>query len=123
MIKIMLLKKTFASGATLFREGEAATEAYLIRHGYVSISKMEEGSPVELAMRGPGEIIGEMALIDDNPRSATVTAKGAVEAEVITRKDLKEMLAHTPEPLVKILQQLLQRLRDTNELATMRRSE
>jgi len=72
---------------------------------------------VELATRGPGEILGEMALIDDKPRSATVSAKTKVEAEVITRADLKGMLSHAPEQLVTILHQLLVRLRDANEMA------
>jgi CRP-like cAMP-binding protein len=119
MIKIMLLKRTFDSGQTVFKEGDPGVEAYLIREGYVSIWKMDGGRKVELATRGPGEIIGEMALIDDRPRSASITAKGKVEAEVITRNELKDMLTHSPEPVVHILRQLLERLRDTNELAAM----
>lgn len=117
MLKIILLKKTFESGQTLFREGDPGTEAYLIRDGYVSINKVEGTKTVELATRGPGEIIGEMALIDDQPRSATILAKTKVDAEVITRSDLKTMLSHSPEPLITILHQLLVRLRDANELA------
>ena len=117
MLKMILLTKTFESGQTLFREGDPGTEAYLIRSGYVSINKIEGAKTVELAARGPGEIIGEMALIDDKPRSATVLAKTKVEAEVITRSDLKTMLTNSPKPLITILHQLLVRLRDANELA------
>ena len=117
MLKNILLKKTFESGQTLFKEGDAGTEAYLVRSGYVAISKVDGSKVVELATRGPGEIIGEMALIDDKPRSASVIAKTKVEAEVITRADLKNMLASAPEPLVTILHQLLVRLRDANDLA------
>jgi len=117
MIKVLLLKKTFEVGQTLFSEGEPGDEAYLVRTGYVSIAKQDGQNKVELASRGPGEIMGEMALIDDKPRSATVTAKTKVEAEIITRNDLKRMLSDTPEPIVLILHQLLTRLRDINELA------
>lgn len=117
MLKIMLMKRTFESGHTLFVDGDPGTEAYLIRQGYVSITKEKGGDSVELATRGPGEIIGEMALIDDKPRSATVKAKTRVEVEVITRTDMKTMLAGAPEQLVLILHQLLIRLRDANELA------
>ena len=117
MLKIILLKKTFESGQLLFKEGDPGTEAYLLRTGYVAINKMEGARAVELATRGPGEVLGEMALIDDKPRSATVVAKTKVEAEVITRADLKTMLSNAPEPLVTILHQLLVRLRDANELA------
>lgn len=117
MIKVLLLKKVFDVGQTLFAEGESGAEAYLVRSGYVSILKQDGDRKIELATRGPGEIIGEMALIDDKPRSATVMAKTKVEVEVITRKDLKTMMSSTPEPVVLILHQLLARLRDTNELA------
>jgi CRP-like cAMP-binding protein len=119
MNKIVLLKRTFESGQTISKEGDPGGEAYLIREGYITIWKMDGDRKVELATRGPGEIVGEMSLIDDRPRSASVTAKGKVVAEVITRNELKEMLSHSPEPLIHILRQLLERLRDTNELATM----
>ena len=117
MIKVLLLKKTFEVGQTIFKEGEQGSEAYLVRSGYVAIWKADGARRIELATRGPGEIMGEMALIDDKPRSATVTAKTKVEAEVITRNDLKAMLSEAPEPVVLILHQLLTRLRDSNELA------
>jgi len=112
-----LLKKIFDVGQTIFAEGDPGTEAYLVRSGYVAIWKQDGDRNIELATRGPGEIMGEMALIDDKPRSATVTAKTKVEVEIITRKDLKTMMSNTPEPVVLILHQLLARLRDTNELA------
>jgi CRP-like cAMP-binding protein len=117
MIKVLLMKKTFEVGQTIFTEGEPGTEAFLIRSGYVTISKMDGPKRVELATRGPGEIMGEMALIDEKPRSATLTAKTKVEVEVITRNDLKTMLAGTPEPIALILHQVFARLRDANELA------
>ena len=117
MIKVLLLKKTFEVGQVIFQEGDAGNEAYLVRSGYVSIWKQDGSKKVELATRGPGEIIGEMALIDDKPRSATVTAKTKVEVEIITRKDLNAMMATSPEPVVLILHQVLNRLRDVNELA------
>lgn len=116
MIKIMLLKKAFLAGQTIFKEGDPGTEAYLIRAGYVTISKTDGDRHVELCTRGPGEIMGEMALLDEKPRSATVTAKTDVELELITRNDLKAMLSGASEPLVIILRQLLTRLRDANEL-------
>lgn len=117
MIKVLLLKKSFDVGQTIFAEGDTGSEAYLVRSGYVSICKQDGDQKIELATRGPGEIMGEMALIDDKPRSATVTAKTQVEVEIITRKDLKTMMSSTPEPVVLILHQLLARLRDTNDLA------
>ena len=123
MINILLLKKKFVRGDVIFNEGDEGTEAYIIRHGYVTISKDDDGELVELATRGPGEIVGEMSLIDDSPRSARMTAKTDVELEIMTGKDLKEMLSHLPEPVELMLQQMLDRLRDTNELVVMSHHE
>lgn len=116
---ILLLKKKFTKGTTIFTEGADGNEAYIIRHGYVSIVKQDEERSVELATRGPGEIVGEMALIDNAPRSATLIAKTDVEVELITRKNLQEMFSNLPEPVSLMIQQLLERLRDMNELAAM----
>lgn len=119
MINILLMKKRYAKGDTICAEGDPANEAYIVRHGYVSISKNDGEREVPLATRGPGEIVGEMGLIDDRPRSATLTAKTDLELELITRKDLKTMFSNLPEPVSLMIQQLLERLRDMNELAAM----
>jgi CRP-like cAMP-binding protein len=119
MIKIILLKKNFKKGDVVFREGDDGNEAYIVRSGYVSILKTDADKEVELATRGPGEIVGEMALIDDSPRSATLAAKTDIELEIITRTSLKEMMQDLPDPIVTIVHQLLERLRDTNELVPM----
>ncbi len=116
---IILLKKKFAKGDTIFEEGAAGDEAYIIRHGYVTIAKHDDERVIELATRGPGEVVGEMALIDESPRSASLIAKTDVEVELITRKDLKDMFSSVPEPVSLMIQQLLARLRDMNELAAM----
>jgi CRP-like cAMP-binding protein len=64
----------FRAGEILMAEGETGTHAMVIESGEVEISVRREGSVRHLANAGPGEIVGEMALIDNEPRSATVTA-------------------------------------------------
>ena len=118
-INILLLKKNFKKGDVIFEEGDDGNEAYIVKKGYVTISKKDGDNEVELATRGPGEIVGEMALIDDSPRSATLSARTDLELEIITRADLKEMMENLPEAIVTIVHQLLERLRDTNELVAM----
>ncbi len=120
---IILLKKKFSKGDVLFEEGARGDEAYIIRHGYVTIVKKDGERTVELAARGPGEIVGEMALIDDAPRSASLIAKTDVEVELLTRKELDKMFSDLPEPVSLMIQQLLARLRDMNELAAMNAPE
>mgnify|MGYP001588641977 CR=1 FL=1 len=114
-----LEKKTFKQGEDLFKEGEQGREAYLIQNGFVSIWREQDGQKVSLATRGEGEIVGEMALIDDTVRSATVTAGSEVEADVITREVLLGFLDQSPPVLSVILHQLLESLRSSNDLLAM----
>lgn len=119
MFKKPIVKKTFTPGENLFEEGEMGTEAYLIKSGLVSIWRTEGTQRVSLATRGEGEIVGEMALIDDTVRSATVTAQSRVTAEVITKQELDAMLSEAPQELQMILYQLFESLRTANDLIGM----
>lgn len=67
-------KVPFGVGQELFREGQPPRDAFLIERGRVEISKTQGGERVVLGYRETGDILGEMALIDNNPRSATATA-------------------------------------------------
>jgi len=69
----------FKPGETLFREGEAGDSLHLIRKGSVTISRHMDGRDVVLAYVPAGQYVGEMSLISDLPRSATVTAAVATE--------------------------------------------
>jgi len=106
-------------GETLFEEGEAASEAYLIKTGYVSIWRIEGAKTINLATKAEGEIVGEMALIDHTTRSATVTAESDLEVQSITKEQLEIMLSKAPETLTMILRQLLESLRCANDLIAM----
>lgn len=119
MAKVCLTKKTFEPGENILEEGQEGEEAYLIKSGYVAIWKLQKGQRVNLAMRGDGEIVGEMALIDKTVRSATVTAETRVESEVITLEELEALLSEAPETLAVILHQLLESLRSANDLISM----
>ena len=119
MPKTALPVKKLKKGETLFKEGERGTEAYLIKTGYVSVWRIEESKRVNLATKAEGEIVGEMALIDDTTRSATITAESDIEVEVITKKQLRKMLSEAPDTLSAILHQLLESLRCANDLIAM----
>ncbi|MDD4871819.1 MAG: cyclic nucleotide-binding domain-containing protein [Kiritimatiellae bacterium] len=111
--------KKLKKGENLFKEGETASAAYLIKNGYVSIWRTEGTKTINLATKAEGEIVGEMALIDDTTRSATVTAGCDVEVEIITRAQLDNMLSKAPETVGVILHQLLESLRCANDLIGM----
>ncbi|MBN2301240.1 MAG: cyclic nucleotide-binding domain-containing protein [Lentisphaerae bacterium] len=112
--------KIFERGNNLFKEGEPATEAYIIKSGYVTVwHEDSDGTKTALGTRAEGEIVGEMGLIDDVPRSATVTAQDRVLVEVITRAQLETMLKDVPDALSTILHQLIESLRCCNDMLAM----
>lgn len=119
MTDVSLETRSFGDGEKIFGEGDAGDEAYLITKGYVGVSRRENGETVALGTRAEGEIIGEMALIDEVSRSATVTAEGDVEVQVLTKEALEQVLSGTPETLQIILRQLLESLRCANDLIAM----
>lgn len=101
------------AGTVIFREGERGSSAFLIERGEVEISVRRNGEDVSLAHRGPGEVFGEMAIIDDQPRSATVTASQPCQLLMITRDQLVNRIEQTDPVLRMCLRVILQRFRTT----------
>ncbi|MET9131460.1 Crp/Fnr family transcriptional regulator [Streptomyces antibioticus] len=84
---------TFAAGERLISEGSSETSPFLILTGCVKVtSDAQDGGTVLLALRTPGEIVGELAALDDRPRSATVTAVRPTLTRVMTARALREHL-------------------------------
>lgn len=100
-------------GEVIFREGERGCSAFLIERGEVEISVQRNSENVKLARRGPGEVFGEMAIIDDQPRSATVTAVRPCQLLMITRDQLVNRIEQTDPVLRMCLRVILQRFRTT----------
>ena len=100
-------------GSVIFREGERGYSAFLIERGEVEISVQRNGEDMRLASRGPGEVFGEMAIIDDQPRSATVTAVRPCQLLMITRDQLVNRIEQTDPVLRMCLRVILQRFRST----------
>jgi hypothetical protein len=90
-------KMNFAPGEIIFRKGDKGEFVYTIINGNVEIIKedIEEGEKV-LAVLGPGDYFGEMALMSDKPRSATARAVNSVEAMTIARDDFKKLHDYIP---------------------------
>jgi CRP-like cAMP-binding protein len=91
-------KIRFAPGEVIFRKGELGEFVYTIINGEVEVidEDREEGNQV-LAYLGPGEYFGEMALLSDEPRKATVRAVSPVYAMTLARGDFKSLHAYLPE--------------------------
>lgn len=80
------------AGQRLFHEGEPGDRAYLIMSGKVEISKKVRDDEVVIALVGKGEIVGEMALVDDKPRMATARAVEPSLLVVVTRESFRRKL-------------------------------
>ena len=105
----------FQPGQMIFREGELSQEAYRILRGRVEISITGEGKPVVLAQLGEGDIFGEMAMVDERPRSASAQCMEVTECEVLTAENFNEAVLQRPEILIPYLASFFERLRTAND--------
>lgn len=105
----------FGAGQDLFREGQPPRDAYLVERGRIEVSKEIDGQKVILGYKEPGDIIGEMALIDAKPRSATATAVEPTVCVLITSALFQEHLSRATPMLKKILNTFTKNLRDLSE--------
>lgn len=99
-------KKQFKRGELLIREGEPGLCAYIIENGNVEILVQREGQPLQIGTRGPGSLIGEMAMIDDKPRTATVRALDDCDVLEITRDDFARRV-ESADPVVKMVMRVI----------------
>lgn len=98
---------TMSKGDMVFAEGEPGNIMFVVKHGEVGVSI--QGRQIEIL--GPGAIVGEMGLIDDRPRSATVTAHTDCELVPLTREDFLQLVSQTPEFALEVMRILVTRLR------------
>jgi CRP-like cAMP-binding protein len=102
----------------LFCEGDAPPFAYIIDDGWIGISRKDpNGDELTLATLGRGDIVGELALLDKKPRSATATAVTNVELIQIDRDTLFNSIRQHPAQLEQLLNLFAQRIRRTDDLA------
>lgn len=105
-----------AARTVLFREGDSGNALYIIKSGRATISKCNKlGIEVVIATLGPGAIIGDMALIDKQPRSATLTTTFESVFYVINEEDFQRLLYSEPDVTRSTLCLLTDRIRKTND--------
>jgi CRP/FNR family cyclic AMP-dependent transcriptional regulator len=107
----------------IFHEGEKGSELYIVMSGEVLIFKGDETEKHVLAVRGPGAILGEMALLDGNPRAASVMAKTSGVLLRLHRDDLLTIMKGKPEIALEIIRVLCQRLRESDVRGMERASQ
>jgi CRP/FNR family cyclic AMP-dependent transcriptional regulator len=108
--------RRFEAGEAVFREGDESDTCYIVRSGRArAVREHPDGRSITLANFGPGDIFGELAMFDDERRSATVETLEETEAIAILGGDMRRLLREHPDIAVKLLQALGRRLRETNE--------
>ncbi len=117
-----MITRKFEPGQIIFREGEDSADAFYILTGRVRIRLRTAEGPCVLAELGPGEIFGEMGMIEDAPRSATAEAVQLTEVEVIGEAQFAASILRRPERLHRFLGTLFERLRHTSALVRAQRS-
>ena len=108
--------RSFEAGAAVFREGDESNTCYVVRSGRArAIREHGDGRQITLATFGPGDIFGELAMFDDESRSATVEAMDELSAFAVMSADMRRLLRSYPEMAVKLVTSLGRRLRAANE--------
>ena len=108
--------RRFASGEVVFREGDDSDTCYVVHAGHArAIREHPDGRQITLATFGPGDIFGELAMFDDERRSATVEATDDLEVLGILGGDMRRLLRRHPDMSVKLVIALGRRLRAANE--------
>ncbi|MFE2965594.1 Crp/Fnr family transcriptional regulator [Streptomyces sp. NPDC059340] len=110
-------RKHYAADAHLLTEGDRSSHVLIIIQGWVTVSVVTDRGATRLilGLRGPGELLGEMAALDPHPRSATVRALGPTETQVISGDAFRRFLALHPRVSGLVIRQLTFRLRSADQ--------
>jgi CRP/FNR family transcriptional regulator len=115
----LAVPRRFAAQQVIFREGDGSDTCYVVRSGHArAVREHADGRTISLAHFGPGDIFGELAMFDDERRSATVETLDEVEALAILGPDMRRLLGTHPSLALKLVVSLGRRLREANERLT-----
>lgn len=106
-----LERRTFKPGQIIFAQESVGDEAFIIEYGEVEIARGDGRAELIVGMIGEGELLGEMALVDSEPRSATARARTKTGCIVIPKRVFEKVLKGSNPIVVSVLNTLLRRLR------------
>jgi signal transduction histidine kinase len=108
-------ERSYGLGETIFKQGDAGDGIYIVKSGEVHIAVAASSGDLRVVSKlGPGELFGEMAVIDSDPRSASALAGDTTIVYFVARKDLLEMLNRAPQLTIGLVREISRRLRDFN---------
>jgi CRP/FNR family transcriptional regulator len=109
----------FEPGQVVFREGDSSDTCYIVRSGLTrAIREHGDGRVITLATFGPGDIFGELAMFEDERRSATVEATEPTDVVAVLGPDMRRLMVEHPEISTRLVIALGRRLRESNERLT-----
>jgi CRP/FNR family transcriptional regulator, cyclic AMP receptor protein len=115
-ISRLAVPRTFEPGQIVFREGDASDTCYVVRSGSArAVREHPDGRTITLATFGPGDIFGELAMFEDELRSATVEAVQLTEVVAVLGPDMRRLMVEHPEISIRLVVALGRRLRETND--------
>jgi signal transduction histidine kinase len=114
-LRLIVQEKKFTPGQEIFQEGAPGDGVYFVKDGLVEISA-GKGERHVFSRLGPGEIFGEMAIIEHRPRSATASAAQSTEVYFLPRGEMLSFIERSPGLAFALLQQISHRLREFNQL-------
>jgi CRP-like cAMP-binding protein len=115
--------KTFREGDVVFEQGDAGSTMYIIHSGALAVIRETEGTSTVVARLNPGDFVGEMALVDQEPRSATVKAMEETILVPITRDFLLKHSAKDTRFILTLMESLSERLEKVDEMLKWRFAE
>lgn len=108
--------RSYPKGARVFHEGDESDACYVIRSGEVRVTREHsDGRAIALATLGPGELVGELAMLDGGVRSASLEALSDIELLAVSAADMRGLLERNASITAKLVVALTKRLRETNE--------
>ena len=112
----LTVPRTFEPGQIVFREGDASDTCYVVRAGRArAIREHADGRTITLATFGPGDIFGELAMFEDELRSATVEAVQHTSVVAVLGPDMRRLMVEHPQISMRLVVALGRRLRETND--------
>jgi CRP/FNR family transcriptional regulator len=113
---LVAVPRSFPAATRVFHEGDHSDACYIIRSGSFRVTREHsDGRAITLATLGPGDIFGELAMLDGEVRSASVEALEDGELLALPANEVRALLARHPEITVKLVAALVRRLRTANE--------
>jgi CRP-like cAMP-binding protein len=112
----LAVPRSFDAGQVVLREGDRSDSCYIVQAGRArAVHEHGDGRTITLATFGPGDIFGELALFEDERRSATVEALGEMRVVAVLGPDMRRLITEHPQIAMRLLIGLGRRLRETNE--------